>query len=650
MQLNSQQLAAIENPLSIRHALVLAGAGSGKTTVISERVKFLISEGVQPEKVLVITFTNRAGRELKKRLKGTIGSSSSKVWAGTFHSFCLFVMRSHMKEFGLRGIQVLDRDDSDSAIALLRSKVIEPGSEFPSSLQLLEWFSYSANAQVPLEHYLSDVIGLPIESAQKALSIHAKYLVYKRVRKYMDFDDILLHFVTTLKDKPDLLITCQAKFRHILVDEFQDSNPLQYLLVKLLAGSGNHLFAVGDDCQSIYAFRAAKFEHVHQFADFFPGSKTYPLNQNYRSTQPILDISNWLLANSPLDYKKHLISRTPEDDTKPKLLDFYDQESESIWIAEDIASHIKAGQPPGEIMILVRSYFSGRSIEAELIKSKISYQFIGGQSLLKSAHVKDVVCTLRLINNLSDEISWVRFLRLFPGVGDIKCQQIIQKIEIALNMDGNTKYNIINTLKGFPKVNAGLLGKISDLLDTPSSPVEAAQYVIDLLSSTLKRKYDRWGTRVRDLHLIVKLAGRHKSLQAFVEAFTIEPMHSSQLDGNGKQVKLITVHSAKGMEANICYFTQAQLGNYPNPKSWGDLSKEEEERRVAYVGLTRARHRLTITRSTPSANQDVVLNKTAGQSYFFANLPTELIDENPESNPLDGHAADNTTKETVFTL
>ena len=632
IELNPQQKAAAHYRGSAKSLLIMAGAGCGKTRTIIARTSYLIRSGVEASRILMMTFTNRAAKEMKIRLKSEVGPASYKVQAGTFHAFCLRVMRRIPTSFGIQGLNVIDVDDQNALMSLVRRRRFGKKDKFirklvPKAAELIRYYSYCRNTcQEPIE-YLSHHSDLSREYIGLCSEMFAEYQKLKLERGYLDFDDLLEVFGDVLAQKAALRKDLAKLFEECLVDEMQDTNPLQFKILKQFSREGVRLFCVGDPAQSIYRFRGANFEHVYLFDKLFPNSEILTLSENYRSYQEILDLSNWLLGRSPLDYKNRLVAHRGNAGRIPELIDFDSQFEEASWIADKIIAQHESDTPLRDMMVLVRTAYDAKPIEAEFLQREIPYVFIGGTSLTKSAHVRDILALLRTARSVEDDLAWMRYLQLWPGIGPKTAERIVSAI-LASNATNGLEVLVQRLGQGHP----GVIG-YKHLIKTATVPQKALEIAIQTLAPVLESRYDRWHFRQKDLELLATVAERYKSLVEFIDAFTLEPMTNTEIDRLEAEdiVTLITVHSAKGTEAPICFVAGARQGTYPHVRSYGELDSEEEERRVLYVAMTRAKNELFITRSTDYRSGFWVVNApTEGEEYFLAEVPQDLVDHKIE--------------------
>jgi len=429
MHLNESQQRAVAH--DGKHALVLAGAGTGKTATLIARAVELLRRGVRPDQIILVTFTRRATRELRERLTVEVGEVAERLRVGTFHRICLDLMRLEPDAFDLRSYTIIDEDDREQLMRLARGRVLpnddgDRGSTLPKASQLVTWLSYARNANIPVQQYLETQKIFDEQQLANVLAVYGAYEERKTSAKYLDFDDILRRCATILISQRAVRERIVGRILHVLVDEIQDTSTLQWQLLHALRQKAT-LFCVGDDAQSIYAFRGADFKTVHSFAERVKGADIYYLTQNYRSTQEVLDVSNWLLAESPLKYNKELQAIRGHG-SKPLLVECDDDLAQGLWVAGDMDRRHAAGAPWQSMVVLVRTAFAARTVETACIERGIPYVFVGGTSLLKASHVRDVLALLRVALNLNDEVAWMRYLTLWKGVGDRTAERWVQQV------------------------------------------------------------------------------------------------------------------------------------------------------------------------------------------------------------------------------
>ena len=620
-ELNPQQKRAAT--ATAQNCLVLAGAGCGKTKTIVARAAYLIDQGLPAQQVQILTFTRRAASEIVTRVEQHMGAQAKGLRASTFHTFCMYLLRRNPKAFGLTQFSIIDRDDQLLMFRLLRGK--DKGNVLPKAAELCDLYSYARNTQTKLSDALVEQLPQAIEYKTQIAELMKAYEQRKQERNFLDYDDILAIVAVHLQSSPELVNWVTGFCSALLVDEMQDTNPLQWALLQPLIGKVK-LFCVGDDAQSIYGFRGADFENIHHFKERVPDAEVLTLEVNYRSTQGILDLSNWLLGQSPIEYGKHLQAYRGQG-LKPQLHILSNEFEEANWIVQDLNQRHLQGAAWAEHMVLLRSGFSGRYLEGALIAANIPYRFIGGVKLLESAHVKDVLSLLRVSVNPQDDLAWMRFLTLWDGVGDVGASKLAQELIQLPDIEARCQ-----RLERHGKVPQQAI-LILMQLDVLQQHVEACiGLALDALNEQLENNYKTkdWSRRVKDFDLVKQLARKHSSLGEFLEEYVLDPISVSEIDKTPDQdlVTLITIHSAKGAEQKVCYVPHVSPTQYPHARAQGDFDDVEEERRVLYVALTRAENELILTKqnlSLWSHDQYDELGRKI-ESYFLNDLPQDLVD------------------------
>lgn len=626
MELNAQQELAAKYDQG--HVLVLAGAGTGKTRTIIARAAYLIQSGIPANRILLLTFTRRAAREMKDRLYRMVGMPDLNLPAGTFHHFCLFSMRRMPREFGIENATVIDRDDQVQLMKLIRAEFLKKGEKFPLAAELVNLCSYARNTTQPIDLYLERHSDYEDDVIERIARISQAFDRRKLNNNYLDYDDILFKFAKRLHEVPLIRERLRGFYDHILVDEMQDTNPLQWLILDGLRDPAR-LFCVGDDAQSIYAFRGADFRNVHSFTERIPNAIVLRLEKNYRSTQGLLDLSNWLLRQSPIYYDKNLKAHRKAV-SKPFLYNFASDFDEARWIADDLIERHETGARWRDHMIITRTGFGARAVESFMVEKDIPYRFIGGTSLLQAAHVKDLFSLVRACASHHDELAWARYLTLWHRIGDVTAARLIKGIRKQKTLD-EALDQLGKALKGREEITKGFK-LVMDNWSDPSAAVLAAGR---FLTPLMKKRYQRWEKRKHDFDLLARLAQRHRSLMAFLETYTLDPISTTESERLEQDdiVTLTTAHSAKGTEAQVCYLIRVEPGMYPHVRSIGSQDDEEEERRILYVAMTRAKDELILTRTLQTRHGAYRLphsarGRYAGHdgAYFFEGLDERLIE------------------------
>lgn len=639
IQLNEQQRKAAE--FEGKHLLVLAGAGTGKTGTIIARAEYLLRKGVQPNRIAILSFTRKSAREIAERLKLSApgGINKKEITGRTFHSWCNEIMHLYPDHFPHHNYTPLDEDDRLSAMALALGKNFRDSKkEKVKKETVTAIYSYAVNTLCSLSDAILHIryantgkvdeqVMRYVEEDRKLIApVIKKYIEYKKERRYIDYDDMLSVVATQLERDEALRNTITKRYRHVLVDEMQDTNPLQYKLLKSFI-DGSHLFCVGDDAQSIYAFRGADFRTIHSFTEIIPHSEKLKLLLNYRSTQEILDLSNWALDQSPLRYEKKLEAHRGKGEM-PSLIHVEDDWEEADIITDEILNHVGEGGRYADTMVLGRSVWSLSKVEGACLSKKIPYVKYGGTSLMQSAHVRDVASAMRIVANSYDEIAWIRFLQLWDGIGEIKASRIISQV-IGLSSFAE----MIVSLQQFDgmEINAAIPATLLKVREHIHRPAQAMEAAVESMQPMLAKKYrEEWASRATDFEVLREVARSSGSITEFIAEYVLDPKAETTFKIGAKEaddaVVLSTIHSAKGLEAEIVHILNLNPANFPSSRTI--LQGEdaiEEERRCLYVALTRAKNSLKLYRNIRSLHTQYTDAEQHETLYFLNNLPSKLV-------------------------
>ncbi|MGE8543030.1 MAG: ATP-dependent helicase [Acinetobacter johnsonii] len=630
-ELNPQQKQAATT--ESQHSLVLAGAGCGKTKTIVTRAAYLIDQGIPANQIQILTFTRRSASEIVARVELALGEQAKGLRASTFHTFCMYLLRRVPKAFGLEQFSIIDRDDQLMMFRLIRGKDDKKNpNQLPKPQELCDLYSFARNTRQKLSDALEKQHPEHLAFKDQIAEIMKEYETRKRARSFLDYDDILAIVASALDQSEGLADYVASLCKHMLVDEMQDTNPLQWALLEPLKDKVS-LFCVGDDAQSIYGFRGADFENIHHFKDRVPNAQVFKLEQNYRSTQEILDLSNWLLDQSEIQYNKRLDAHRGEG-VKPRMHIFPNEFDEAKWIAIDIKErHYLQGQRWSDHMVLVRSSFAARHIEAACIAANVPYRFIGGMKLLETAHVKDLLSLLRVIANPLDDIAWMRFLTLWSGVGDVGASRLAQQLLLEPEFD-----LIFDKLEKFGRIPAETVLIMKQMTVLKQEVQACVSLGIQAIEAQLAENYKKdWNRRQGDFELVKQLASKHAQLSEFLEEYVLDPVSISEIErqSDSDVVTLITIHSAKGTEQKVCYVVNVTPGQYPHARAQGDFNDVEEERRVLYVALTRAQNELILTKQNLSLWARDVIDEQGRkvESYFLNDLTRNLCSMETHHKP-----------------
>lgn len=639
--LNPAQFHAVTTPPG--RQLVLAGAGSGKTRVLVHRIAFLIQRmNASPHSILSVTFTNKAAAEMRARIEQMLGHSPAGMWIGTFHGLAHRLLRAHWQEAGLaENFQILDSDDQQRLIKRVIRELGLDEQRWPA--KQAQWFINGqkdegirpAGIQASGDLFLATM-----------RSIYEAYEAACARTGVIDFAELLLRALDLWRDKPGLLEHYQRRFRHILVDEFQDTNAVQYAWLRLLAKGGESLMVVGDDDQSIYGWRGARIENIQQFDQDFPGAEIIRLEQNYRSTGNILNAANALIANNQGRLGKEL--RTDGGDGEPlSLYAAFNEHDEARYVVETIEDALrKDGLKRSEIAILYRSNAQSRVLEEALLREKIPYRIYGGQRFFERAEIKNAMAYLRLLDGRGNDAALERIINVpARGIGE----KTIEAIREYARSHGVHMWEAIRLMlanKALPGRASGALAGFTELIDNLAEKVLAmplhqmTQVVIEksgLLAYHEAEKGEKGQARVENLEELVSAARAFENdeddeltpLQAFLTHASLEA-GDTQAAENEDSIQLMTLHSAKGLEFPLVFLVGMEEGLFPHKMSLEEPGRLEEERRLAYVGITRAMQKLVISYAeTRRLYGSETYNKV---SRFVREIPAPLIQEVRLSN------------------
>ena len=586
------------------HLLIVAGAGTGKTTTLTARLTHLLRSGIPPERILMLTFSRRAATELLNRAEQMTGESTANAWGGTFHAVANRMLRRHGRAIGLEpSFTVMDQTDTADLLALVRKELEGPAAEDRSEAPfrrrarkqtLADILSRCVNTSSPLTQVLRTTFPWCADEKAEIRAAFEAYTARKRERQVLDFDDLLLFWGALLR-VPDVARILQSQFDHILVDEYQDTNPLQADLLEAMAGGGATLTAVGDDAQAIYSFRAATHRNIMEFPARF-GAEVAMLQRNHRSTPSLVTATNAVIAEAALRHPKQLwSSRT--DQGRPMLVRCDDEADQSRQVCDRMLHHHEQGTKLQGQAVLVRAAHHSSLLEMELTARKIPFIKYGGLRFLEAAHVKDMVCLLRLIENPRDELAWFRVLQLIEGLGPGAARRIAAGV-----LDSGKPAGLREASAWLPEGPAAAVQILAEALadcrglgtEAPGAAVERARLWLD---PAVAARYPNSGARIADLDQLGRLAAGSSSLRQFLADLTLDPPSStSDLAGpphlDDDFVTISTIHSAKGCEWDVVHVLHVTDGHIPSDLATGDAEAIEEERRLLYVAMTRARNHL----------------------------------------------------------
>lgn len=655
-------------------ALVVAGAGTGKTRAITYRVAYLIEQGVAPQRIVLATFTNRAAREMLRRVETLTGSQNvHRVWGGTFHRIANLTLRRHAVSIGFgSNYSILDSEDARDFlnVCIEEAAIDTKAKRFPKAEVLQDIISFANNTDTPIGEIIIDKYPYFEMLTGQIKRIDLIYNQRKRERNVMDYDDLLLNWKRLLIEKPDIAEHYAEQFQHILVDEYQDTNRLQAEIIDLLALKHRNVMVVGDDAQSIFAWRGAEFTNIYEFPKRYPEANVFKLETNYRSTPEILGLANVSIANNRKQFPKMLAAVKRSKDFKPALIPCSDVEQQSAFVASRILELRDEGTDLEDIAVMYRSHYHSIELQLELSRRNIPYRVQSGVRFFEQAHIKDVVSYLRIIVNPRDELAWKRILKMIPGVGNATANRIFESVANAENPMGllmgqgdegrnPTGREGVSPAepprsapllpRGVPPSPSGLQKKapwrnfvsLLEALVSDENRGQPAKQIELILTSGydqyLQENYENADARIEDIKGLSLFAQRYNTTEDFLSELALlsterfkEPqaLVGEDVIQGGEDDELLTltsVHQAKGLEWKAVFIIWAAEGKFPSPRSLKEIDSEEEERRLWYVALTRAKDELYISYPLmiTDYNRQTVLQKP---SRFVTECPPAMFE------------------------
>ena len=681
-ELNDEQFRVVT--AKPQAALVVAGAGTGKTRAITYRVAYLIEHGVSPQRILLATFTNRAAKEMLRRVESLTGSQNvHRVWGGTFHRIANMILRRHAVSIGYdANYSILDSEDAREMINVCvdEASIDTTKKRFPKAEVVQSIISYANNTASPLDAVIIDKYPYFEPLTMEIERVDTIYQSRKQERNVMDYDDLLLNVRRLLVEKPEIHDLYAEQFQHILVDEYQDTNKLQAEVIDLLAAKHRNVMVVGDDAQSIFAWRGAEFANIYEFQKRYPEASVYKLETNYRSTPEILGLANTSIACNRKQFPKMLTAVRRSRDLRPALVPCSDVEQQSAFVASRILELRDEGTDLEDIAVMYRSHYHSIELQLELSRRNIPYRIQSGVRFFEQAHIKDVVSYLRVTVNPRDELAWKRILKMIPGIGNKTANRVFEAITVrttdgsgwlnAVDEDGEqSETDVTRALKNAvlqPPPTAGgsdLLGRLRssqswrnfivllELLVSDENRNNPSKQIEIILThgyeQYLQENFENADARIEDLKGLAAYANRYKSTEDFLSELALlstesfkepQPLVGEEVVEGGDEDELLTltsVHQAKGLEWKAVFIIWAAEGKFPSPKSLREIDSEEEERRLWYVAMTRAKDELYLTYPLlmTDYNRQTVLQKP---SRFVSECPAALFEVwNLEEEPAD---------------
>lgn len=610
-------------------ALLIAGAGTGKTRTLVYRVARLVESGVDPSQILLLTFTRRSAWEMLRRASQILDDRCKRVEGGTFHHYCSKLLHQYAERLGYpENFTIIDAQDSMDAIHMVRGTIDIPKSRirFPQKSTLYSIFSTSVNKQKNVREIVEGEYSQFTSHIQIIETIFKKYQEYKESIYVMDFDDLLMKTKILLENDEEVRTEVAAKNKYIMVDEYQDTNALQAQLTTLFGSVHQNIMAVGDDAQSIYSFRGADHKNMMSFPELFENTRIIKLEENYRSTQKILDLANNILRQASEKFEKELYTHNGEGDL-PGLVKSANMNDQSRFITQMILNLREQGTELNDIAVLFRNGRDSFDLEVMLNRKNIPYIKYGGQKFTEAAHIKDVIAHLRILINPRDTISWNRVLMLIDGIGPKTAQDLFNWAQTSSDPyrpaeAPNTSDRYLSQLKA--------LGDLFSQLKTLTGSVsEQLQAVVEYYSSFCKKRFDDYPKRIKDLETFVDISGTYRSLETMIEEIALDPIETTaveteQMEHDEAPLILSTIHSAKGLEWNTVFLIQCLDGVIPSGYAIEDPEQMDEEIRLLYVAVTRAKDQLFLT--YPALFQSHYGDYFTNPSRFIEDISDNLLE------------------------
>jgi DNA helicase-2/ATP-dependent DNA helicase PcrA len=644
-ELNEQQYAAVTAPPG--PSLVIAGAGSGKTRTLIYRVAYLLEQGIPPERILLLTFTNKAAKEMMRRVADLLGQELASLWGGTFHSIGNRILRQHATLLGYqRDFTILDREDARHLIStcLAESNVDTKATRFPKAEVLGDIFSLALNTHKAIPEILRKQYDYFSHLAEQIADLRQRYAARKQATNAMDFDDLLALWLRLMQEHEEAREQYQRRFQFILVDEYQDTNRLQSDLIDLLAARHKNVMVVGDDAQSIYAWRGANYQNILKFPDRYPGAKIYKIETNYRSTPEILNVANAAISANVEQFAKEL-APARKSGSKPATVVCGDAGEQAAFVAQRVLELREEGGNINRMAVLYRSHFHALELQLELTRRNIPFSITSGIRFFEQAHIKDVTAYLKLAANVRDELSFKRLAQLLPGIGGKgadKLWKTFSTAECGVRSADSKEACLASRLQGcagnVPKKAAVAWAQfVATIAQLEAKEIrDNASAMIELVIEAgyedyLEESYANYRSRLEDLQQLAVFARQfptvEDSLTQLALLTNIEAEDGQPASTDDERLRLSTIHQAKGLEFDVVFVIMLCDGMFPSERSMETRDGEEEERRLLYVAITRARNELYLSYPLIRAGYGGSGDMMQQPSRFLAEIPGELVEE-----------------------
>jgi len=637
--LNEQQYAAVTAPPG--PLLVIAGAGSGKTRTLTYRVAYLLENGVEARNILLLTFTNKAARQMLDRVSNLLPVDASGIWGGTFHSIGNRMLRRHGSALGYSsGFTIMDREDQKDLIAtVVANSGIDPKEiRFPKSDVLADLFSFAVNTERPMDELLAEKFPYFLPLLEQIKDVHARYERKKKATNSLDFDDLLEKTLRMLVDHEHIARFYRRQFQFILVDEYQDTNKIQADFIDMLAAEHKNVMVVGDDAQSIYSWRGANFQNILEFPKRYPNAQLFKIELNYRSVPGILEVANSAIAANVQQFKKNLSATRDSNAVKPALVALNDGSEQAQFVAQRVLELRDEGIELSDIMVLYRSHYHAVELQLELARRGIPYQITSGVRFFEQAHIKDVAAFVRFVANPRDEVAFKRMVRLLPGIGGKSAENLWRAWEKSINEKGEVdswraRLLQLNVSARSKKPWEQLAHTLEEMAPAgkPNPPSEMIASVVEAIyDDYAKANFINYELRREDLNQLAAFARQFADAQEFLSQLALisnvdaEPAPNAAADHEA--LNLSSVHQAKGLEFHTVFVIWLTDGMFPSTRSLETRDAVEEERRLFYVAITRARDELYLTypHMRLNAGYGDVFQRP---SRFLKEIPNHLLED-----------------------
>ncbi len=626
--LNEKQLSAVF--FDKGSALIIAGAGTGKTRTLVYRVARLVESGIDPTNILLLTFTRRSAKEMLNRASNILDDRCQRVKGGTFHFYCSQILHRYAEKIGYpSNFTIIDSADALEVIQFIRTKLNlhKKNKRFPNKNTLLKIISTAVNKHLDLRVVVMDQYPQFADSIDKIEDVAIGYSEYKEKNFVMDFDDLLIKTKQLLEQQEDVRVKLASKHNFVMVDEYQDTNQLQADLTKLFSSVHKNVMAVGDDAQSIYSFRGADHQNIMEFPDIFENTTIIKLEENYRSTPQVLNAANNLLKQASFKFDKELYSKK-EDSDLPALVQAPSEHDQSRFISQVILQLREQEIDLNEIAVLFRSGRDSYDLEVELNRKNIPFVKFGGQKFTEAAHIKDVLAHVRVIVNPMDTIAWNRVLMLIDGIGPKTAQDLFEWIRLAKNPYDLGMADTVS--KSYLKQMKTLSKLLQSFKNSEYSVSEVIENIVEYYRVFCEKRYDDYPKRLKDLEAFINISTGFNSLSKMLEELALDPISATAVDTEEKvheeaPLVLSTIHSAKGLEWKHVFIIQCLDGIIPSAYSVEDDEKLDEELRLLYVATTRAEEMLYYT--YPMLAQSAYGDYFTNPSRFLKELEKDIVEE-----------------------